>query len=108
MGDLLAWAVAAGGFVLGVIGESGLVVVDWAAWVLVLPSRRPGAIEAQVTFETDPAAPARRLGQSIEAVAADGVRLAGIWHAADGTGRSGRALLLIHGFAEDPSALQAR
>jgi alpha-beta hydrolase superfamily lysophospholipase len=92
--------------VLGLVGVVGLAVVDWAAWVLVLPARRPGSVEAQVTFETDPAAPERRLGEPIEAVGADGVRLAGLWHPAGR--KAGRVVLLIHGFAEDPSTLLAR
>ena len=108
MGDLLTWAVGAGGFVLGLAGVAILAVVDWAAWVIVLPNRRPGAIEAQVAFETDPDSPGRRIGSPIEAVAADGARLAGVWHAADGSGRHGRVLLLIHGFAEDPYTLRER
>ena len=103
-------AVAVSGFVLGLSCCLTLAVVEWAAWVLVLPGRRPGAVGAQLAFAADPEAPERRLGEPIEAVAADGVRLAGIWHPARGDrgpGR-GRVVLLIHGFAEDPSALLAR
>ena len=106
MRDVFAYATAAGGFGLGLVGCLVLAVVDWAAWVLVLPSRRPGAVEAQVTFAIDPTAPERRLGEPIAAVAADGVPLAGIWHPA-GAG-AGRVVLLIHGFAEDPSSLLVR
>jgi uncharacterized protein len=112
MRDVFAYAAAAGGFGLGLVGCLVLAVVDWAAWVLVLPSRRPGAVEAQVTFAIDPTAPERRLGEPIAAVASDGVRLAGIWHAAGNANASGagagRVVLLIHGFAEDPSSLLVR
>jgi uncharacterized protein len=108
MRDVFAYATAAGGFGLGLVGCLVLAVVDWAAWVLVLPSRRPGAVEAQVTFTIDPNAPERRLGEPIAAVAADGVRLAGIWHASGAGAGAGRVVLLIHGFAEDPASLLVR
>lgn len=104
----MTFAVAFGGFLLGLLGCVGLAVVDWAAWVIVLPSRRPGTLGAHVSFALDPDAPERRLGEPIEAVAADGVRLAGIWHAAAQGVSRGRTVLLIHGFAEDPSTLGAR
>jgi uncharacterized protein len=108
----LRLAVGLLGAVLGAAWLGVLAVVEWAAWVLVLPSRRPGVLEAQVTFMTDPDCPERRLGEPIEATAADGVRLAGIWHAADEADPSalgrGRVVFLIHGFAEDPSSLRAR
>ena len=96
------WLVGAGGLALGLGGCAGLTVVEWAAWVLVLPSRRPGALEAQVGVADDSA------GEPIEAVAADGVALAGLWHPAEPSVAKGRAVLVIHGFAEDPAALRAR
>jgi len=99
MGGLLRWAVAAGGFALGAAVAAGMAVVDWAAWVLVLPDRRPGSVGDL---------PDGRLGEPIEATAADGVRLAGVWHPAGGGNRHGRVVLVIHGFAEDPSALLTR
>ncbi len=108
MGNLLAWVVGLGGFALGAAGVAGMAVVEWAAWVMVLPNRRPGAIFAQGVLATDPASPERRLGEPIEVTAAAGVRLVGIWHPAGEESRHGRVVLLIHGFAEDPSSLQAR
>lgn len=109
MGDaLVTTVVGLGGFALGLAGCAALAVVDWAAWVLVLPSRRPGALAAEVGFETDPADPGRVLGAPIAAVAADGVPLAGVWHPAAAPAAKGRAVLVIHGFAEDPAALLAR
>ena len=97
-----------GGFVLGLAAVAGLAVVDWAAWVLVLPNRRPGTLDAQVRDALDPNDPARALGTPIEATAADGVKLAGLWHTAGPSPAHGRVVLLIHGFAEDPSALRDR
>ena len=97
------------GFALGVAAILGLAVVEWAAWVLVLPSRRPGALAAQVTFLTDPDAPERRLGDPIEAIAPDGVTLAGLWHpSCHPAGRTPGTVLFIHGYAEDPSGLRER
>lgn len=98
-----------GGFGLGFAGCAGLAVVDWAAWVLVLPSRRPGTLAAQVGGAIAPEDdPERQLGEPIEAVASDGVRLAGVWHPAGLTPSRGGTVLMIHGFAEDPSSLLAR
>src|SRR6267154_572067 len=94
-------AVACLGF--GWIWCFGLAVVDWTAWFLVLPGRKRGSL----TQELAPGEEERALGEPIEAVAADGVRLAGIWHKAGtdcGAGR-GRTVLVLHGFAEDPSTL---
>lgn len=106
----LRGAVAVSGFVLGLSCCLAMAVVEWAAWVLVLPGRRPGSVEAQPAFAADPDAPEHRPGEPIEAVATDGVRLAGVWRpaGADRGGGRGRVVLLIHGFAEDPSALLAR
>lgn len=100
---------ALAGFVLGVAVFLGLAVVEWAAWVLVLPSRRPGALEAQVTLRIDPEAPERRLGDPIETIADDGVTLAGLWHPArHPEGRAPGTVLFLHGYAEDPSGLRER
>jgi alpha-beta hydrolase superfamily lysophospholipase len=95
------WLVGLAGLALGCVGCVEMVVVEWAAWVLVLPGRRPGAIgEKSEGIE----------GEPIVAVAADGVRLAGVWHVA-GAGREGAArgtVVVLHGFAEEPSVLRAR
>ena len=99
MFDLLPFLTTVAGVVVGLGGCAGLAVVEWAAWVLVLPSRRPGALGAEVE---------EALGEPIEAVAADGVRLAGVWHPSEPSAARGRAVLVIHGFAEEPAALLAR
>ncbi len=102
MADLITWAVAAGGLTLGAVGVAGIAIVDWAAWMLVLPGRRASTPSSKAG--TGPRPP----GEPIEARASDDVRLSGTWHPADPTGRHGRVVLLIHGFAEDPSALAAQ
>src|SRR4051812_17620064 len=77
--------VGLGGFGLGAVGCAALAVVEWGAWALVLPGRRPGALAAE----------AASTGAPIEAVAPDGVRLVGSWYpAAQGAAR-GRTVVLI-------------
>jgi uncharacterized protein len=97
-----AWVqglVGLGGCALGIALGITLAIVEWAAWVLVLPSRRPGTIGEQMR-------PAEGQGEAIEAVAADGVKLAGVWYRAEGSKE--QAVLVIHGFAEDPAAMRER
>jgi alpha-beta hydrolase superfamily lysophospholipase len=91
------------GLALGLVACAGLAVVEWAAWMLVLPGRRSGTLAAQLGFATDPEG---RPGEAIEAVASDGVRLGGTWHAAEAP--RGGTTLLIHGFAEHPEDVCAR
>src|SRR4051794_28652147 len=86
--------VAVLGFALGLGSCLVLAVVEWGAWALVLPGRRPGAAEA-----------GRAPGEPIETRAPDGVRLAGTWHAAETS--TGRTVILLHGFA-DPTPLGSR
>jgi alpha-beta hydrolase superfamily lysophospholipase len=87
--------VAVLGFGLGLAFCLSLLVVEWGAWALVAPGRRLGVPEP------DPV-----LGEPIEARGFDGVRLAGLWHPAEPP--TGRTVLLVHGFAEDPSTLHNR
>ncbi len=82
------------GFGLGLIACGTLLVVEWGAWTLVLPRRRLNGDDV----DEGP-------GESIEAIAHDGVRLAGTWHAAEPS--NGRTVLVLHGFAE-PTSLQSR
>ncbi len=97
------------GFALGLISCLVLAVADWAAWVLVLPSRRPGTLAAQVDFALNIDSLERSMGDPIEARGVDGVKLAGLWHeSSHPRGRCRGTVLLIHGFAEDPSGLRAR
>jgi alpha-beta hydrolase superfamily lysophospholipase len=101
------WLVGFAGFLLGAAGCVGLAVVEWTAWVLVLPGRRPGALGEELAARRDPNAH-EASGTPVEAVAADGVRLAGSWHAAHPPGPSRGMVLVLHGFAEDPSAMHER
>jgi len=97
----VSWLWALVGFAVGLAGASALAVVEWGAWSLVLPGRRGGAIAAHLAGGGDGG------GVPIAAVAADGVRLAGVWHAADPPAQGGRVVLLIHGFAESPAGRSA-
>ncbi len=70
-------------------------VVEWGAWALVMPGRRPVA--------RSPSGPP---GLPIAVETPDGVRLAGAWFPSGGSG--GRTVVLLHGMAEDRSALLGR
>src|SRR5262245_14882277 len=83
----MPWLAAIVGFALGLLGCAYLAVVEWGAWTLLMPNRRPGSMMAG----QDPV-----LGVPIETVASDGVALAGLWHAADVP--TGRTVVLLHGF----------
>jgi len=86
--------VAVAGLVLGLGAAFVLSVREWGGWALVLPGRRIG------TNEPDES------GQPIEALAADGVRLAGTWTPA--LSGQGKTFLLVHGFAEGQSTMRDR
>jgi alpha-beta hydrolase superfamily lysophospholipase len=89
--------VALAGFALGGIFWLVLAVAEWGAWMLVAPGRRLGP----AVPETVPGQ-----GEPIEAWTQDGFRLAGAWYPAPAT--SGRAAIVIHGFAEDPQGCRDR
>ena len=95
----LTGLVAATGLLAGLGACAGLAVVEWGAWALVAPGRRLRADDEG----GDPAP-----GEPIAAVAADGTRLAGTWHAASGSTSTGGPVILVHGFADAPSALRGR
>src|SRR5207248_380197 len=83
-----------------------LAVREWGAWTLVAPARplgQPRGTRPGCGPELDP-------GEPIEAVALDGVRLAGAWYPAGGPagGARERTVLLLHGWGEDPAALRGR
>ena len=83
-----------------------LAVIEFAAWVLIAP---PRSILSGDFRSPRPGQPERRiLGEPIEIRAADGARLAGRWLAAPGPLNTGRTAILLHGFAEASSALEAR
>ena len=89
------------GFAFGLVACGALVVIEWAAWTMVTPGRRLGATEVEAS-----------LGETIETRAEDGTRLAGVWvpaRAEDGESPDRKGLvLLLHGFAEPPSAVNGR
>jgi pimeloyl-ACP methyl ester carboxylesterase len=103
---LLPILIAFGAAGLGLLWCLGEAIVDWVAWFLVLPGRKAGSLTRELTPSDDE----RVLGEPIETVAVDGVRLAGIWHEAEdhSKGGRGRTVLVLHGFAEDPSTLRGR
>ena len=94
------------GFLLGAIVCLVLAVIEFAAWVLIAPPRSIqsgafGAADAEKSQQTCP-------GEPIEVRASDGARLAGRWLPASVPLVTGRTTLLLHGFAEASSALEAR
>ena len=97
--NLPRFSVGVLGFAFGLIACGALVVVEWAAWTMVTPGRRLGAAQVEAS-----------LGETIETRAGDGTRLAGVWVPAKvevGEDRGG-TVLLLHGFAEPPSAMNGR
>ncbi len=94
------------GFVLGAIVCIVLAIVEFAAWVLIAPPRSiaSGAFLVSDAAEGQEECP----GEPVQVRAADGARLAGRWLAAPGPLVTGRTALLLHGFAEASSALEAR
>ena len=85
---------------------SSLAVIEFAAWVLIAPPRSISSGD----FPTDGDTKIRQEnpGEPIEVRAPDGARLAGRWLPAPGPSVTGRTALLLHGFAERSSALEAR
>ena len=88
----------------GVVGGAGLalalIAVEWGAWSLVAPGRRPARPDA-----TPP--PPARPREQITHQAGDGVVLVGDWFASAGPTRD-RTILLLHGLAEDRRAFEVR
>lgn len=91
------------GFALGVALWAVLTIVEFGAWILVVPPRasRRGRQESDVGAGEQPGHEV--LSEAIESTAVDGVRLAGRWYPASGHDAHARTILLLHGFAEDPS-----
>lgn len=83
------------GLLLGGVACFVLAVIEFGAWALVRPGRRTNVASSE---------PAR--WETVEARAADGTRLVGAWRAAESAG--GRTAVLLHGFAEEHTALLAR
>jgi pimeloyl-ACP methyl ester carboxylesterase len=90
--------VAVAGFVLGALFCLVMAVAEFGAWMLVAPGRRLNARESGA--EPDQ-------GEPIEALTADGLRLAGVWYPSV-VPASGRTAIVIHGYAEDPRGFRDR
>ncbi len=94
------------GFALGAIACLVMAVVEIGAWALVMPSR-----SIKKEGEHRHHAPEHSPGpdaQQIAVRAIDGVQLAARWFPLPGAKASGRTVLLLHGFAERSSDLEAR
>jgi competence protein ComEC len=87
--------VAALGLLGGMLLIALVAVVEWGAWILVMPGRA-------IALPADEPYP----GEHIEIDAPDGVRLAGTWHAHPDAG--GRTLVLLHGLAEGRHMMRVR
>ena len=89
------------GFAIGAIFWAILAIVEYGAWMLVVPprvNRRQGK-RVEELAEPPPALPFER----IEVHTEDGVRLSGRWYPAPGPTVTGRDVLLLHGFADNAS-----
>ncbi|WP_168222167.1 ComEC/Rec2 family competence protein [Aquisphaera giovannonii] len=87
------------GLLIGLAACVLMAIVEYGAWTLVVPPRpRVG---------DDEEGPRPRVGRRISIQAADGTRLSGRWHPASDRPPSGRTAVLIHGFAEASSQIQA-
>jgi competence protein ComEC len=98
-------AVALVGFALGAILWAFLAVVEYGAWMLVVPPRvrRGRANDDDDATAKPPPLPF----EPIEVRANDGAKLAGRWYPAPGPAATGRDVLLLHGFADNASAWEA-
>ena len=83
------------GLALGAGFCLAVTVIEWGAWSLVMPGRKRPARSPD-----DPP------GLPIRATATDGTCLAGTWFPTEAS--RGRTLMLLHGLAEDRSALLGR
>jgi competence protein ComEC len=92
------------GFALGAIACAFLAVIEFGAWALVVPPRK-----RVNQSEPDPAPATLALEGGVEPITIrtpEGVRLACRWMSADESIATGRTVLLLHGFAELPVALE--
>ncbi len=95
------------GFAVGLILWAVVTIVEFGAWYLVVPPRGDRRRRQADAREAPKVADRSIAPDTIDATAADGVRLEGWWYAAHGAGRVEGTVLLLHGFAEDPSAWES-
>jgi competence protein ComEC len=93
-------------FGLGALVCVVVAIIEFAAWVLIAPPRSIFSGDFLATYPEN--GRQERPGEPIEVRAPDGARLAGRWLPAPGPTGTGRTALLLHGFAEASSALEAR
>jgi alpha-beta hydrolase superfamily lysophospholipase len=93
------WLIALAAFAAGLVAFVLLAVIEYGAWALVLPPRRPRGGASEPGPENE--------GIPITAVAEDGVHLAGRFYAATEGAPTCGTVLLLHGFAEAAGTLQA-
>ncbi len=95
-------AVVLAGFVIGALLWAFLAVIEYGAWMLVVP---PRVKRGRVNGNADPTTQPPSLPfEPIEVRAADGAKLSGRWYPAPGPKVTGRDVLLLHGFADNASA----
>jgi alpha-beta hydrolase superfamily lysophospholipase len=87
--------VAALGLLGGMLLIALVAVVEWGAWILVMPGR-PVALPADEPYP----------GEHIEIDGPDGIKLAGTWHVHPDA--EGRTLVLLHGLAEGRHMMRVR
>jgi competence protein ComEC len=91
------------GFALGVLACLVLAVTEIGAWALVRPRR-----SIRQSIELGAAGASQQLaGEPLTAMAVDGARLAGRWFPTNSARATGRTVLLLHGYAETSSDLEA-
>ena len=88
-------SIAVLGLVGGLFAAALMAVVEWGAWILIMPGR-PLALPADDPYP----------GEPIHATTADGLTLAGTWHGHPES--NGRTLILLHGLAEQRQTMRAR
>jgi competence protein ComEC len=93
------------GFALGAVLSLIVAVTEIGAWALVSPRRSIKRIsEPDLARNT---AGGERTGEPLTARSVDGVVLAARWFPAAGASVTGKTLLLLHGFAESSSDVEA-
>ncbi len=89
----------------GILTALTWVIIDWGAWTLIVPGRRPSKPNpSELVPDPDPEPDVG--WHRIEINTPDGVNLVGNWRLEPSS--EGQTLILLHGFAEDRSALRGR